>query len=172
MKAPWGERVRLAQLARGPLTLELEPDADTQAQIAKDLELEGLSGLKAKVTVRPWLDGAELVGRFEARVTQICGVTLDPFEQQLSGEIAVALVPAGSPHAATPEGGEMELDPEAPDAPDVLETDEIDVSAYVVEHLALEIDPFPRKPGATFDYVPQTPEEGPFAALRKLKKDE
>ena len=171
MKAVWGERVRLAQLARGPVRLELEPDAAVQAKIARDLGLEGLSGLKAQVTIRPWLDGAELVGRFEARVTQVCGVSLDAFEQDLRGDIAVALVSAGSPNAATPEGGEVELDPDAPDPPDVLDTDEIDVSAYVVEHLALEIDPFPRKPGATFDYVPQTPEEGPFAALRKLKKD-
>jgi hypothetical protein len=38
----------------------------------------------------------------------------------------------------------------------------------VVEHLALELDPFPRKPGVTFDYAPPVEETSPFAALKKL----
>ena len=51
----------------------------------------------------------------------------------------------------------------------MLEGDAIDVAAYVVEHLALEIDPFPRKPGAAFDYSPPDKEESPFAVLKNLK---
>jgi uncharacterized metal-binding protein YceD (DUF177 family) len=53
----------------------------------------------------------------------------------------------------------------------VLESDEIDLAHIVTEHLALEIDPFPRKPGAEFSYTPDTPEESPFAVLKALKKD-
>lgn len=167
--AAWRVPVRFGELSRGPVTVALEPDAPTRARIAKDLGLEALPALTANVSVRPWRDGAEIVGRFEGRVAQVCGVSLEVFEQPISGEIAMAVVPAGSPNAATPEGGEMELDPEEPDAPDVIEGDEIDVAAYLVEHLALEIDPFPRKPGVSFDYSPELPDEGPFSALRKLK---
>lgn len=166
----WDKTVKLHELGRGPVRLTLEPDAAERAAVAKRLGLKGLPSLSARVTVKPWLDGVEITGRFEAVVEQVCGVTLDPFEQPLQGEIDIRAVPAGSPHAPSPDGGELELDPDAPDAPDVLETDAVDVAGYVVEHLALELDPFPRKPGATFDYQPPEEETSPFAALKKLKE--
>lgn len=148
--------------------MKLEPDAVQRAAIARQLGLRSLPSFVARVTANPWLDGVELTGRFDALVEQICGVTLDPFEQPLQGNIELRAVPRGSPHAVPPEGGEQELDLEAPDPPDELENDTVDVSHYVVEHLALEIDPFPRKPGATFDYKPPEEETSPFAALKKL----
>ena len=42
------------------------------------------------------------------------------------------------------------------------------MSGYVVEHLALELDPFPRKPGAVFVQPPEPTEISPFAALKAL----
>lgn len=164
----WGKSVKLHELARGPVRLRLAPDQAERAAVAKRLGLQGLPELTADVTVKSWLDGVEITGRFEAVVAQICGVSLDPFDQPVVGEIDVRAVPPGSPHAAASEGGDLELDPDAPDAPDILAGDAIDVAAYVVEHLALEIDPFPRKPGAEFDYQPDETETSPFAALKKL----
>ena len=165
----WGRKVRLHELARGPVSLRLEPDAAERALIAKELGLESLPALVATVTVKPWLDGAEIVGRFKATVEQLCSVTLEPFEQSEAGEIEVRVVPPDSPNAPGESTHELELELDAPDPPDVLEGDAIDVSAYVVEHLALEIDPFPRKPGAEFDYQPPAAEESPFAVLKNLK---
>jgi uncharacterized metal-binding protein YceD (DUF177 family) len=150
----------------------LAPDAAERGRIAKQLGLESLPALTADVTLKPWLDGVELSGHFRAMVEQVCSVTLDSFEQPLEGSIDIRAVPAGSPHAPAADGGELEFDPEAPDPPDVLESDAIDVAAYVIEHLALEIDPFPRKPGAEFEYAPPTEPESPFAVLRKLKDTE
>lgn len=164
----WPATFKLHELSRGPVRLTLDPDETQRAALAKDLGLHKLTAFTAKVTVSPWLDGAEITGRFEAVVEQICGVSLDPFEQPLYGDIQVRVVPAGSEHAAAPEGGEQEMDLEAPDPPDVLDGDVIDVSGYAIEHLALEIDPFPRKPGMTFDYKPPEEETSPFAALKKL----
>ena len=168
----WRHMIRLSDLARGPLSVTLEPDAEARAAIAKELALEGLPALQGRITARPWLDGAEISGRFNAVVEQICGVTLDPFETQIDGDFVVRAVPAGSPNApADSEGGEVEMDLEAPDPPDVLSSDDIDLAGYLVEHLALEIDPFPRKPGAEFDYEPDVQEESPFAVLKRLKDD-
>jgi hypothetical protein len=45
----------------------------------------------------------------------------------------------------------------------------VDLAAYVVEHLALEIDPFPRSPGAEFEPPAALPESSPFDVLRALK---
>ena len=172
MSSDWTKPLRLHELSRGPVRLTLEADAAARAKIAGELGLESLPSLTADVTVKAWLDGVELTGRFRAVVEQVCSITLDPFEQPLEGQIEVRAVPSGSPHAVAEEGGEMELDPDAPDPPDVLAGDEIDVAAYVVEHLALEVDPFPRKPGAAFEFTQSTQEESPFAVLKKLKDPE
>lgn len=166
----WSHEVRLVDLAGGPMNLDLVADDATRAAIARRLELKGLKSLRARVRLRPWLDGAEMSGRFEAIVEQVSGISLEEFDQEVSGEIEVRLVPTGSPHAPDPEA-EIELDPESPDPPDVLEDDRIDVAAYVVEHLALEIDPFPRKPGETFEYAQPSDDDSPFAVLKRLKDD-
>jgi uncharacterized metal-binding protein YceD (DUF177 family) len=172
VSAEWARPLRLHELARGPVEVRLEPDAAERVRIAHDLGLESLPALSAELTVRPWLDGVEITGRFRARVEQLCSLTLEAFEQELRGEIEVRAVPRDSPNATAEAGHEVELDLEAPDPPDVLEGDAIDLAAYVVEHLALEIDPFPRKPGAQFDYAPPAEEESPFAVLKKLKPPE
>ncbi|WP_309646107.1 DUF177 domain-containing protein [Phenylobacterium sp.] len=169
----WTHLIRLGELTRGPVEVHLAPDESVRAMLAQELLLDSLPTLVADLRVRPWLDGAEITGRFTATVGQICGVSLDVFEQELTGEIALQMVPLGSPNAygESEEGGDLALDLDAPDPPDVLEGDEIDLAHILVEHLALEIDPFPRKPGAEFTYTPNTVEESPFAVLRTLKKD-
>jgi len=172
MSLAWTTPVRLHELGRGALSVKLEPDAAERAKIAHDLGLESLPALSAPLTVTPWMDGAAITGRFEAVVEQICAVSLDSFEHPLAGEIDVRVVPAGSPQAPVLVGGEIEFDPDAPDPPDVLEGDAIDLAAYVVEHLALEIDPFARKPGAAFDYAPPDEPQSPFTVLKKLKGGE
>ena len=169
MSRAWTKPLKLHELARGPLEVRLEPDAAERARIAKALGLESLPSLTARLTVRPWLDGAEITGRFQAVVEQLCSISLDPFEQPLESEIAVQVVPRGSPSAPAEAGGELESDPDAPDPPDVIAGEDIDLAAYVVEHLALEIDPFPRKPGAVFEAPEPEVEESPFAVLKNLK---
>jgi uncharacterized metal-binding protein YceD (DUF177 family) len=165
----WGRIVKLGEIGRKPLEFRLEPDAEVRARIARDLGLESLPAFSARIEVGPWLDGAEITGHVEAVVEQICGVTLDPFEQRVFGEVKVCAVPAGSPNAPIEEAGEIERDPEDDDPPDVLEGEEIDLSAYAVEALGLLIDPFPRKPDAEFVYVNPTEDDSPFAVLKGLK---
>jgi uncharacterized metal-binding protein YceD (DUF177 family) len=169
MTAAWTTPVKLHELGRGAVRVRLEPDEAERAAIAKALKLQSLPRLAADLVVRPWMDGAEITGHFEGVVEQLCSVSLDPFEQPVAGEIEVRAIPAGSPNAPAETGGEAELDAGAADPPDVLASDAIDLAAYVVEHLALEIDPFPRKPGAEFHYEAPAEETSPFAALKKLK---
>jgi len=171
MSQDWTKPVNLHALGRGALSVRLEPDAAERAKVAKDLGLVSLPALTATLTLKPWMDGVEITGRFDAVVEQVCAVTLDNFEQPLSGEIEVRAVPAGSPQAPEPTGGEVDYDPDAPDPPDVLQGEAVDLAGYVVEHLALEIDPFARKPGVAFDYTPDPEPESPFAVLGKLKGD-
>src|SRR5204863_6646437 len=130
--------LRLREIPRDGVTLRLEPDEAQRAAIALQVGLESLPALSAEVTVKPWLDGAEITGRIHAVVGQVCGVSLDPFEQPLEGEIFVQAVPPDSPNAPSHHGDELELDPDAADPPDVLDGDTVNLAAIVIEHLALE----------------------------------
>ena len=95
-------------------------------------------------------------------------MSLEPFDTELTGDFVVRAVPPGSPAAAA-EATEVSVDPDAEDPPDLLDGDQIDVGGYLVEHLALEVDPFPRKPGVEFEPPPPEGPVSPFAALLKLK---
>lgn len=173
MNSPWSYPVRLAEIDRGPQTLDLAPDHHTRARIAKVVGVDALNSLDAKVTLKPWLDGAELAGRITANVTQICGITLDPFQSPIETTFTVRVLPAGSKNAPGPETHELVVDPDAEDPPEVLEGDVVDVGTHVLEYLALEVDPFPRKPGAVFESPEPPVVISPFAALAALKgKDE
>jgi hypothetical protein len=165
----WSHVVKLHELARGPMQVSLRPDEAVRARIARELKLASLPALSAEITVKPWFDGAEITGCFKAVVEQVCSVSLDNFEQPLAGELDVRVVPQGSPHSVEEPGQDVELDLDAPDPPDVLKDEAIDLAAYLLEHLALEIDPFPRKPGAEFEFQPPPEEESPFAVLKALK---
>jgi len=167
----WAKPLRLSEV-RGPLEIDLAPEAAERASIAKTLGIVSLPELSARLRVRPWLDGVEITGRFEAVVEQASAVSLEEFQHPLSGEIEIRAVPAGSPNAGESVAGEVDLDPEAPDPPDILDSDAIDLASYVVEHLALEIDPFARKPGEAFEFEPPPEPDSPFAVLKKLKSDQ
>ncbi|HEX4179788.1 MAG TPA: DUF177 domain-containing protein [Caulobacteraceae bacterium] len=168
----WPEGVRLDEAARGrpdtPFRRHLVADDKTRAAIGEALDLVSLERLEADLTVRGWFDGVVLEGRWSAEIVQICGVELEPFSTVLEGEFSIRIVPQGSIHAPDPDE-DLALDLEADDPPDVLDGDVIGLGDYVVEHLALEIDPFPRRPGAVFEPPAPTSETSPFAALKALK---
>ncbi len=164
----WRETLRLSEL-RGKTELRLTPPPEQLPAIAKAIGADELKSLSAEVTVAPWMDGAELRGTLRAEVVQTCGVTLDPIEETVAGVFQVRVLPAGSPNLPDPEA---DIDPEGDDPPDALEGDDLDLAAYVVEHLALEIDPFPRKPDAVFEAPAGGDEASPFAALKALKRDD
>lgn len=160
----------LAELSRGARRVRLEPDDSVRNLVAKELGLRSVSALTCDLDVRPWMDGVEITGRINAVVGQVCGVSLDDFEQAVVGEVDLRLVPAGSVNAPEP-STDVEIDPfsEHPDPPEVLQDDRVDLAAIAQEHLALAIDPFPRKPGAVFEYSPAATEESPFAVLSRLR---
>jgi uncharacterized metal-binding protein YceD (DUF177 family) len=165
----WPQRLGLSEVARGPVARTLAADDAARARIAKLLGLDQLQSLRAELRVSAWLDGVEIAGSWTARVTQTCGVSLEPFDTDLEGQLHIRAVPAGSQALATSEDHEVELDPEADDPPDVLTSDAVDLGAYVVEDLSLAVDPFPRKPGVMFEPPVAEAEISPFAVLAKLK---
>ncbi|PHY19771.1 DUF177 domain-containing protein [Caulobacter sp. BP25] len=166
--APWPCEIPLAQVDRGAVKLRLEPSAEQRKTIALQLGVVSLEALSAEVFLTSWLDGAEISGVLRARLVQTCSATADDFETPIDARFHLRVLPADSQNAPQEESGDLGADPDGDDPPDVLEGEVVDVSGYVVEHLALELDPFPRKPGAVFVQPPEPVELSPFAALKGL----
>jgi uncharacterized metal-binding protein YceD (DUF177 family) len=163
---PWSAPVRLEDLGRG-LERRLVADEAARTRIARVLGLEGLKVLEAEVEVRPGFEGGVVSGRIHAEVVYLCGVSLDPFESAIDADFEARF----STRAPEPTPAGEELGLAHLDTPDFVAEGVIDLGAYVVEHLALEIDPFPRKPGAVFEPPDVEAEPSPFAELAKLKGD-
>lgn len=171
MNPPWTALVRFVDVPMQGSHHVLEAGEPERARIARDLGLLDCARLEADLRVKPWFDGAEVSGTWNAGIAQACGVSLERLEQTLTGEFLVHVVPQGSLHAPRPDHvGEVDFD--AQDPPDVSADGCIDLAGYVVEHLALEIDPFPRKPGAEFLPPSPDPEFSPFAVLKRLRQQD
>ena len=168
MQQPFSEIVRINQIGER-LTRHLVPDAEAAERIARSLDLQGLDGLEAEMTIEPTMLGWRLSGRVRAHAVQTCGITLEPLPVDVDAPFSIDLV------EATPEGAEpteIEIDLED-DSADPIEDGQIDLGGYLVEQLALNLDPFPRKPGAEFVQPPEPEEVSPFAVLKAFKpKDE
>lgn len=166
---PWGRLLAWPAPHGAERRLTLAAGPEVRVQVGRDLELEDVQRLGAEIVVTPWLDGMEIEGRVEALVTRVCGVTLDPFDVAIDEPLKVRIVPRGSPNAAQAEG-EIVVDLEAEDPPDEGADEGVDPAAYVVETLALALDPFPRKPGVVFEQPAEPDPISPFAALADLVK--
>ncbi|RQP06902.1 DUF177 domain-containing protein [Paracoccus sp. MA] len=155
-KAPQ-TRFRVAHLnPRQPTGFALAPDAAARAALAAELGLNALPRLRFSGSIRAVSSDAwEVTGTLAARVVQPCVVTLAPVATSLQEEVHRLF----SPHAAAPEGDEVEM----PD--DELEPlgQFIDIEAIMVEALALALPLYPRAEGAALD----APEPEPAAETRK-----
>ena len=81
-----------------------------------------------------------------AEVEQVCVVTLEPFRSQVSDEVERYFLPGASEADAS-----ADVDP--------FSDGVIELGEVVVESLSLALDPYPRKPGATFEAGDATTEE-------------
>lgn len=165
--AVWSVPIRLDQVGKGA-GRRLIADEAQRAVLAEQLELDSLDLLEAEIEVLPWGRDYEIKGTFRASVVQTCGVTLEPLPSQIEGRFSIK---ASETPPVEEHDPEMEIGLETPDPPDLIENGQIDLAAYVIEHLALEIDPFPRKPGVEFEPPATAPEPSPFAVLARLRGD-
>ena len=169
-KLPWSIPVALAEIPEDGKHFNLVADEATRAEVAKVAGLRALPRLHARFDLaRQGSDALRVNGEVSATVAQNCVVTLDPMDNEVKEEVNLVFTPPSSHHA-----GEEDLD-EAdlidPGEPEPLPGDTIDLGALATEFLILGIDPYPRKPDATFE-PPAVEDDSPhpFAALAALKK--
>lgn len=177
---PFSYPVKVGHISANPVEVTISADAGECAGLARLWSILEVKALSATFELRRWKrDGVRLKGRVAADIVQACVVTLDPVESRIDEPVEVVFVPEGSKLARLPaatEGGEMLLDPDGPDAPEIFAGDSIDVGAVAAEHVALAIDPYPRKADAAFAGHVESTDGGerkpsPFAVLKDWKKD-
>jgi hypothetical protein len=152
--------------------LKLAPDAATRARMARELGLHAIDSFEAKLTVTQATNGlVGIEGHLSAKIQPVCVVSLEPFNEEIDEPITLRLAPPELIERMlkrAAEDGNEDFEP-----PDTIVDGMIDFGQLAVEFLALAMDPYPRKPGATFsggDPVEPTP--SPFAALKALKPQE
>ena len=169
---PWSQMVRWKAAEPGPLKLHIHADEAQRARLGESLDVESILDLDAEMRIVPWLDGLEMSGILRARTVRQCGLSLEMFEEHVREPFVLRFVPQGSPNAPAPPEGDvdLELDLEADDPPESVAGEGVTPGDYLVELLALALDPFPRKPGAAFVPPESSDPLSPFAALARLKK--
>ncbi|MET0598959.1 MAG: DUF177 domain-containing protein [Mesorhizobium sp.] len=167
----------LAHVGRLPdkgLPVRIDADERQRAALATAHGLLAVHSFRADLLVKRWKrHGVEVSGTVEADIVQACVVTLEPLAAQISEPVSALFLPAESKlgREGFGAGGEVLLDAEGPDAPELFAGDTIDVGALAEEFFELAIDPYPRSEGA--DYAaPDEPDPpaSPFAGLAELKK--
>jgi uncharacterized metal-binding protein YceD (DUF177 family) len=167
---PWHVPVRLEDVPETGLHLDLAADAQVRAGLAALSGVTDIPRLEAALDVVRHGNGLRVTGRVSATVGQTCVVTLEPLQNELDEQMDVIFAPSAGDFAAA----ELEVKDLAEDALreplEILSDGTADVGAIAAEFLLLGIDPYPRKPGATFKpLAEQGATVSPFAELAKLK---
>jgi len=168
---PWHVPVAVERIAETGQQFDLAADADVRAAVAKLAGLRDLPRFEAKFDLeRRGMDGLHVTGHVSATAGQNCVVTLEPLDNHVEETVDLVFEPR-DPVAETDKGAAPA--PRAAKLKDreLLVGGMVDLGAIATEFLILGLDPYPRKPGAVFEPLPDgKPEEGPFAALSTLTK--
>jgi hypothetical protein len=168
-EAALSRRINALKLTRDGASFTIEADAPQRDAIAAALGLPAILAFSAILSARAAGAGRYGVeGEVKARVRQTCVVSGEDFDSDVSAPVEAAF--ADDERLPPPTKKEVERSLADEDPPEPLDGGHIDIGALAVEFLALGLDPFPRRPGAIYEEIPETePREGPFAALASLK---
>lgn len=161
--------VRVDTLGSAPRQLQIEADEGERAALARRFGLIAVDRLAARLSLTRKDMEVTVDGSLSAVVTQACAATGAPLRAEIEVPFALIFRPQ-------PEQGDAEDEIELAEADmDVVFYDsaEIDVGEAVAETLLLNLDPYPRAPGADEALeaagVKSEEEAGPFAALAALR---
>jgi len=168
----FSRKMKLGAVGASPVQRLIEADAGERAALAAQFGLPAIASLAGAFTlVSPAGSGSGVIEatlNLAARLTQTCVVSLEPFDATILETASLRFIPA----SALREDAELaELDPESLEGPDELPYagDVIDLGAALAEQLALALDPYPRKPGATLPPDVSSSGGNPFALLAARK---
>ena len=170
---PWRAFVPVAQIPDSGLHRDIVADEATREAMAQGANVISMPSAHASFDLSPRSGGrVQVRGRVQARVAQLCVVTLEPLENDIDEEVDLIFAPVEQiPELAEP--ADSDEDYEMVEPPEPIENGVIDLGRLATDMIYLAIDPYPRKAGAVFAHetTAADPEDHPFAALKALKAD-
>ncbi|NEU10919.1 DUF177 domain-containing protein [Methylobacterium sp. BTF04] len=160
---PLSQIVRVDRAPRGDGIITVTATPEQCAALAADFKIPAIRDLVGRFSFTGSLSDLKVTGTVEAWATQICTVSLDPFESKLSEPVEVTF---------TDTDVLVGTDAEDADVPDPIVNGRIDFGKLTAEFLALGLDPYPRKPGIAFEPPADAGDDLPFAALKRLRSEE
>ena len=136
---------------------------DQCAKIAERFEIPSVKNLNCHVSVAIEGDLIRVTGHIKSTLARVCVASLDVFDEFLDTDFEALF----SENIPMIKDGEMKDDVEP------LDRGRLDVFEIVAEQVGLNMNPFPRKPDVSGDYIEQGDSDNrPFANLKNLiKKD-
>ena len=187
-RGPFARPLKVREVTEDGLEITIEAKPEERSAIAAEADLPAIASLSVAYTIERRAGGRlEVTGDLKARITQVCVVSLDEFESDVTQAVDLTFAPEpaterlAARHETRTERHRAPDRPLAPipgsddqvDPPDPIIDDTIDLGAIAVEFLVLSLDLYPKKPGVQFsDLVGgehDEPEPSPFAALERLK---
>ena len=165
---PFSRVIRVEALPKEGQTVTIEANAAEREALAAFLKLPSIEALGATLALtRSGSGGVRVTGSVHGELTQVCVVSLEPFPATVNEEVDVRFAPRPEDGAAARPWAEPEsFSMTNEDEPDPIVEGKIDLGAVATEFFSLGLDPYPRKPGASFE-SPEEPQAtvSPFASL-------
>jgi uncharacterized metal-binding protein YceD (DUF177 family) len=165
--------VRIDRLPATGREIKVSLDEPTRAALAMELKLSAIDSFEATLVVAPLRGGIRALGRLVAEIVQPSVVTFEPVGQHVDEVVDRVFLPEPHGYQKPTPGSELFVDLEDDDFPDHIDGPEVDLSALLIETLALAIDPYPRHAEESLDSLGVdlgNEPSGPFAGLEKLKR--
>jgi uncharacterized metal-binding protein YceD (DUF177 family) len=154
--------IRVTDLPPEGIDVTVEATPEERQALAREFKLPAIQALTGTFHLSGTRSRVHVGGHVDATVSQVCVVTLDPFDSDIREDVDIAFAASGPASAAQGE-----------DPPDEIVDGTIDLGAVTAEFLALGLDPYPRKPGVDFAFEAREDRpDSPFAALGQLKGKE
>ena len=137
----------------------LTADSKECAALAARVGVPKIHSCGGFLKVSPWRGGGlKITGNLEAEVDQISVVSLETFTEKVNFEVERFFLPQRESQSTSEEDV------------DVIENGSVDLGEVLAETLALELDPYPRKPGEVFHDVLESVEPEKVSPFSKLKR--
>jgi Large ribosomal RNA subunit accumulation protein YceD len=168
---PWSATIRLDDVGETGRHVELEAGEAVRAALAKPAGVDAIERLVARFDLtRRGRDRLHVSGEVSGTVQQTCVVTLEAVTNDIKETIDVTFAP---PREPVSESAELDIDAAPSEEVEPLVGNTLDLGLIATEFFLLGIDPYPRKPGVTFDAPKAAADTAghPFAALAALQKN-
>jgi hypothetical protein len=157
---PLSRIVSVDRLRRSDGHLTVTASPEECAALARDFAIPAIRDLVGTYETSGPPSAFRVRGTVRATVTQVCTVSLDAFDGPVSEPVDLLFTDTDRLQGT---------DAEDADVPDPIIGGKIDFGTITAEFLALGLDPYPRKPGVTFEPHVEDTDEPPLAALGALK---